>query len=149
MKKFSFQLEPVLKYKSDILEVRRNEHSRALKAVVDQENHIQELENEKRAYMLEFEEKKKGFITVIEASVYESYLQRQNAVIRTEHKKLKQLQKTEEEKRNIMIEAKKEKLSIEKLREIKVGQYNQAVQKENEMFIEEFVSNSRIRMQQG
>ena len=42
MKKFSFQLEPVLKYKSDILEVRRNEHSRALKAVVDQENHIQE-----------------------------------------------------------------------------------------------------------
>ena len=99
--------------------------------------------------MLEFEEKKKGFITVIEASVYESYLQRQNAVIRTEHKKLKQLQKTEEEKRNIMIEAKKEKLSIEKLREIKVGQYNQAVQKENEMFIEEFVSNSRIRMQQG
>ena len=149
MKKFSFQLEPVLKYKSDILEVRRNEHSRAIKAVVDQENHIQELENEKRAYMLEFEEKKKGFITVIEASVYESYLQRQNAVIRTEHKKLKQLQKTEEEKRNIMIEAKKEKLSIEKLREIKVGQYNQAVQKENEMFIEEFVSNSRIRMQQG
>lgn len=149
MKKFSFQLEPVLKYKSDILEVRRNEHSRALKAVVDQENHIQELENEKRAYMLEFEEKKKGFITVIEASVYESYLQRQNAVIRTEYKKLKQLQKTEEEKRNIMIEAKKEKLSIEKLREIKVGQYNQAVQKENEMFIEEFVSNSRIRMQQG
>lgn len=149
MKKFSFQLEPVLKYKSDILEVRRNEHSRALKAVVDQENHIQELENEKRVYMLEFEEKKKGFITVIEASVYESYLQRQNAVIRTEHKKLKQLQKTEEEKRNIMIEAKKEKLSIEKLREIKVGQYNQAVQKENEMFIEEFVSNSRIRMQQG
>ena len=89
MKKFSFQLEPVLKYKSDILEVRRNEHSRALKAVVDQENHIQELENEKRAYMLEFEEKKKGFITVIEASVYESYLQRQNAVIRTEHKKIK------------------------------------------------------------
>lgn len=86
---------------------------------------------------------------MIEASVYESYLQRQNAVIRTEHKKLKQLQKTEEEKRNIMIEAKKEKLSIEKLREIKVGQYNQAVQKENEMFIEEFVSNSRIRMQQG
>ncbi len=149
MKKFSFQLEPVLKYKSDILEVRRNEHSRALKAVVDQENHIQELENEKRAYMLEFEEKKKGFITVIEASVYESYLQRQNAVIRTEYKKLQQLQKKEEEKRNIMIEAKKEKLSIEKLREIKVGQYNQAVQKENEMFIEEFVSNSRIRMQQG
>lgn len=149
MKKFSFQLEPVLKYKSDILEVRRNEHSRALKAVVDQENHIQELENEKKACMLEFEEKKKGFITVVEASVYQSYLQRQNAVIRTEYTKLKQLQQKEEEKRNIMIEAKKEKLSIEKLREIKVGQYNQAVQKENETFIEEFVSNSRIRMQRS
>mgnify|MGYP003378105372 FL=1 len=46
-----------------------------------------------------------------------------------------------------MIEAKKEKLSIEKLKEIKVEQYKKAVQKENELFIEEFVSNAKTREQ--
>lgn len=149
MKKFSFQLEPVLQYKSDILEMKRNEHSRALRAVVDQETYIDQLENEKKSFLLEFNEKKRGFITIVEASMYESYLQRQNAIIKMEHTKLEELQHIEQEKRNVMIEAKQEKMSIEKLKEIQVGQYKQAMQKETELFIEEFVSNARTRAQQA
>ena len=38
------------------------------------------------------------------------------------------------------------KFPIEKLKEIKVSQYNKAMQKENELFIEEFVSNSKIKL---
>ena len=53
------------------------------------------------------------------------------------------------EKREKMIEAKKEKLSIEKLKEIKMSQYNKAMQKENEAFIEEFVSNAKIKLNAG
>lgn len=145
MKKFSFQLEPVLKYKGDILEVLRNEHSMALKDVVDQENVIQNLENEKKAFLLEFNEKKKHSMTVMEAGIYERYLQKQNAIILYENNKLQELQFAEAKKREKMIEAKKEKLSIEKLKEIKVDQYKKAVQKENELFIEEFVSNAKTR----
>ncbi len=148
MKKFSFQLEPVLKYKGDILEVLRNEHSMALKDVVEQENVIQNLENEKKAFLLEFNEKKKNAMTVMEAGIYERYLQKQNAIILSENNKLKELQFKEAKKREKMIEAKKEKLSIEKLKEIKVEQYKKAVQKENELFIEEFVSNAKTREQQ-
>ncbi len=147
MKKFSFQLEPVLKYKGDILEVLKNEHSMALKDVVEQETVIQNLENEKKAFLFEFNEKKKNAMTVMEAGIYERYLQKQNAIISSENNKLKELQFKEAKKREKMIEAKKEKLSIEKLKEIKVEQYKKAVQKENELFIEEFVSNAKTREQ--
>lgn len=147
MKKFSFQLEPVLKYKGDILEVLKNEHSMALKDVVEQETVIQNLENEKKAFLFEFNEKKKNAMTVMEAGIYERYLQKQNAIISSENNKLKELQFKEAKKREKMIEAKKEKLSIEKLKEMKVEQYKKAVQKENELFIEEFVSNAKTREQ--
>ncbi len=41
-----------------------------------------------------------------------------------------------------MIEAKKEKASIDKLKEKKLDQYNKEVLKSEELFIEEFVSNT-------
>ena len=145
MKKFSFQLEPVLKYKGDILELLKNEHSKALKKVVDQEELISQLESEKNKYINEFNIKKQGFISIVEAGIYENYIIKQNAIIKYEYNKLKELENEENRKREKMIEAKKEKLSIEKLKEIQVYNYNKSVQKENELFIEEFVSNSRLR----
>ena len=66
MKKFSFHLEPVLKYKGDILEVVKNEHSKALRDVADQEERIKTIENNKKEYIRQFDEKKKKFITVAE-----------------------------------------------------------------------------------
>ena len=77
------------------------------------------------------------------------YIARQDAVLKREYAVLKTLQKAEAEKREKMIEAKKEKLSIEKLKEIKISQYNKAMQKENEAFIEEFVSNAKIKLNAG
>ena len=149
MKKFSFHLEPVLKYKGDILEVVKNEHSKALRDVADQEERIKTIENKKKEYIRQFDEKKKKFITVAEAEIYGMYIARQDAVLKREYAVLKTLQKAEAEKREKMIEAKKEKLSIEKLKEIKISQYNKAMQKENEAFIEEFVSNAKIKLNAG
>ncbi|MCI8341657.1 MAG: flagellar export protein FliJ [Firmicutes bacterium] len=146
MKKFSFHLEPVLKYKGDILESVKNEHGMALRDVVDQEERIRNIEKNKQEYISKFDEKKKISISVAEAEIYEMYIARQEAVLKKEREHLKVLEKIEAEKREKMIEAKKEKLSIEKLKEIKVSQYNKAMQKENELFIEEFVSNSKIKL---
>ena len=44
-----------------------------------------------------------------------------------------------------MIEAKKEMLSIEKLKDIKVEEYKKEVQKQSELFIEEFVSSESLK----
>ena len=52
---------------------------------------------------------------------------------------LKQLQAEAEAKRLEVVEAKKDTSSIEKLREKKLDSYNKAVQKSEELIIEEFM----------
>ena len=55
---------------------------------------------------------------------------------------LKKLRVKEEQKRNEVVEARKEKTSIEKLKEKKLDHYNKEVLRSEELFIEEFVSNT-------
>lgn len=143
MKKFSFKLEPVLKYKNDRLEMLRNEHAGILRRLRAQEDKIAGLEKERDACEAEFNAKKLSGIIPVEAVNYQNYLNRQNLVIRREYGVLKRIQREDEAKKDEILEAKKESLSIEKLKEINIEEYRKEASKENEMFIEEFVSNSR------
>lgn len=79
--------------------------------------------------------------------MYEKYLIRQNQLIKEETAKLNQLKKIEAEKRDKMVEAKKEMLSIEKLKDIKINEYRKEEQKENELFIEEFISSRKFKIE--
>ena len=88
------------------------------------------------------EQKAIGF-TVAEAREYEAFFGSMERVIEQELRVLDELRKAEEEKRAEMIEARKESMSIEKLREKEHEAYNKMVQKTEEQMIEEFVSNSR------
>ena len=56
---------------------------------------------------------------------------------------MEHIRKEEERKKEEILEAKKESLSIEKLKEITMEEYRKEASRETEMFIEEFVSNSR------
>lgn len=143
MKKFNFPLDTVLGYKNQVLDSLRNEHASSLNDVIKQEEHIENLQIQYAEFNQSFNEKKAIGITIIEALNYESYLRKLEAIIKQEYKKLNELKKIEEEKRNMVIEAKKETASIEKLKEKKLEQYNKEVQKNEELFIEEFVANSR------
>ena len=145
MKKFDFRLEPVLKYKSDLLEVLKSEHAGAVKMVSEQNDVLQNLKNETKSSMLNFDEKKETGITIAEAGLYERYIFKQDQLIKAETAKLNHLMKVESEKRDKVVEAKKEMLTIEKLRDIKISEYKKQVQKENELFIEEFVSSANIK----
>lgn len=143
LKKFSFKLEPVLKYKNDKLKLLRNEHAKILQRIVAQEEKIAALEKSREAFAVEFDEKKASGITPMEAVNYQNYLTRQNAVINREHGVLHGIRQEEEQKKAEILEARKESMAIEKLKEINLEQYRKEENKENEQFIEEFVSNSR------
>ena len=146
MKKFSFKLEPVLKYKNDTLEALRNEHAKILQRIVQQEEKIEAMENSRNACAAEFDGKKLTGITPMEAINYQNYLQRQNALINREYGVLQGIRKEEEAKKNEVLEARKESMIIEKLKEINLEEYRKEEAKANETFIEEFVSNSRSRI---
>lgn len=143
MKKYSFRLEPVLKYKNDRLEIIKNEHAKIISRIVKQEEKIETMEKGRSQFEISFNQKKSNGITPFEAINYENYLEHQTYMIKREYRVLHGIKEEEQEKKEELLEAKKEVLTIEKLKEISMEQYRQAANKENEMFIEEFVSNSR------
>ena len=144
MKKYSFRLEPVLKYKNDKLEIIKNEHAKIINKMVKQEEKIEGMEKGRSQFEISFNQKKSSGITPFEAINYENYLEHQTYMIKQEYGVLNGIKAEEAEKKEELLEAKKEVLTIEKLKEISMEQYRQAVNKENELFIEEFVSNSRV-----
>ena len=107
MKKFSFKLEPVLKYKNDRLEMLRNEHAGILRRIRVQEDKIAGLEWERDACAAEFNAKKLSGIIPVEAVNYQNYLTRQNHIIRREYTALEHIRKEEERKRKKYLRQKR------------------------------------------
>lgn len=140
MKAFFFSLDTVLSYKEQILENLKGEHARALMKVRECEQEIERLARERAECGKKLEESRLEGITIKEIGTYANYMEALRIRIEDKKQELVVLKQQEEEKKNQVIEAKKETSSIDKLKEHKVEEYNKQVQKEEELFIEEFVS---------
>ena len=149
MKKFRFSLETVLDYKQEVLSALQTEHAAILARVHAQEDLLEELENYYSELDAEFTERKLEGITILDAMQYEQYLRATERQIEEAVEILKQLQAEAEAKRLEVVGAKKDTSSIEKLREKKLDSYNKAVQKSEELIIEEFVTTARVMAAQG
>ena len=149
MKKFRFSLETVLDYKQEVLSALQTEHAAILARVHAQEDLLEELENYYSELDAEFTERKLEGITILDAMQYEQYLRAMEREIQEAVLELERLRQEEEAKRAQVVEAKKDTSSIEKLREKKLDSYNKAVQKSEELIIEEFVTTTRVMAAQG
>ena len=147
MKKFRFSLETVLDYKQEVLSALQTEHAAIL--VHAQEDLLEELENYYSELDAEFTERKLEGITILDAMQYEQYLRATERQIEEAVEILERLRAEAEAKRLEVVEAKKDTSSIEKLREKKLDSYNKAVQKSEELIIEEFVTTTRVMAAQG
>lgn len=143
MKKFFFSLDTVLSYKQQVLDSLKAEHARILMKVRECEDAIEKLESEHRQCVLEFRECRMNGMKISDIHTYENYLEALGIKIRKKYEELARLKEKEEAKRNEVVEAKKETSSIDKLKEKKFKEYEKAVQKEEEQFIEEFVATKR------
>ena len=149
MKKFRFSLETVLDYKQEVLSALQTEHATVLARVHAQEELLEELENYYSELDAEFTERKLEGITILDAMQYEQYLRATERQIEEAVEILERLRAEAEAKRLEVVEAKKDTSSIEKLREKKLDSYNKAVQKSEELIIEEFVTTARVMAAQG
>lgn len=149
MKKFRFSLETVLDYKQQVLDALQVEHGAILAQVKAQEERIEELEAGYRHLNGEFSRRKLEGITIVDAMKYDQYLRAMERQLEEAYRRLEALQKQAEEKRQEVVEAKKETSSIEKLREKKLDGYNKAVQKSEEAMIDELVSTKRVMAAQS
>jgi flagellar FliJ protein len=142
MKKFNFPLNTVLNYKDQVLENLKTEHAQILADIAQQERRIEELMEKSQSAAIRYREDTQCGVTVNIMREYERYITFIQQRIVAEQGVLLKLKKKEEQKRAEVIEAKKEKASIDKLKEKKLDQYNKEVLKSEELFIEEFVSNT-------
>lgn len=143
MKKFRFALDTVLSYKQQVLDALRGEHAVILAKVHAQEDAVEALEQRYRDYNGEYRQRAEEGLAITDALMYQSGLRAIEREIQQETRKLEALREAEEKKRGEVVEAKKETSSIEKLKEHKLEDYNKAVMKSDEQFIEEFVSSTR------
>lgn len=143
MKKFSFPLDTVLHYKEQILENLRGEHARILIKVRKCEDEIEDLERRRLLCIRELSENRTRGMAIHDIRTYENYLEALRLKILAKQRELAKLQEEEEKKREEVVEAKKETSTIEKLKERKREEYDKEVQKQEEQFIEEFVSTKR------
>ena len=149
MKKFFFPLDKVLDYKEQVLDGLKAEHARILMKVRECERAIEELEQLHRDCTAEFRKNKLNGIKISEIDTYENYLEALGVKIRIKQDQLEKLKLREEAKRNEVVEAKKETSTLDKLKEKKREEYDKEVQKEEERFIEEFVTTKSAMVRLG
>lgn len=142
MKRFDFRLQKVLNYKNQILDSLKSEHSMILMQIYKQENIIEELNNN---YSLSCskcnEEKHKAVMKLENIMQYDAYLDNLNKKIELEETVLEALRRKEEKKRAEVVKAKQDVESIEKLKEKKLSSYHKELRIEQELVVEEFITN--------
>lgn len=142
MKKFYFSLGKVLAYKEQTEELLKNNYMQALVLVQEQEVVIDTLHKKYSEYWEKLENGKQKGCTIVFLQSYEAYLKTLQNQLTKEEEILEELKQDAEEKRIILMEAQIERSSIEKLKEKKYKEYTKSVQREEELLVEEFISNS-------
>ncbi len=143
MKKFRFQLDTVLRYKNQMLDIRLAEHGTALAAVRRQETMLEQAIQNRVDCEEEYRQKKAEGLTIADSMKYETGIEVLERRVQRETGLLKELRKAEEEKRRLLVEAKQETQSLEKLKDIKRGEYDAAVAKAEEKEIDDLVMSRR------
>lgn len=143
MKRFQFQLEPVLNYKQQTLDALMTELSEAQMVAAAQEAACDRARDALAAYDAEFAEKRAMGFTNLEAVEYEAGQQVLEQRLRREEKLLEQRRRELEEKRSQVVEARQETHAIEKLKEIRRGEYDAAAAKAEEKALDDLTAARR------
>ena len=106
MKKFKFQLDTVLRYKTQVLDIRLAEHGTALANVRRQEGVLEQAISHRPACEEENREMKELGLTIAEAMKYETGIEVLQRTVLRETEKLKELRKIEEQRRAALVQAK-------------------------------------------
>lgn len=145
MKKYSFPLSNVLNFREQVLENLKSEHAQILMRVADQEKRVGELKTSlQNTEDWMKEEMKEHPVSIGEVQECRQYMWHLQQRIQAAEKELARLREEEEAKRAEVVAAKKEKASIERLKEKSREEYQLAYQKDEEKQIEEFVTNKRL-----
>lgn len=143
VKKFHFSMDSVLSYRNQVLDALITEHAAILARVRAQEEAVDALQRNYRAFNEAYCRQKEEGMTIAEARSCNIALRVQERDIQRALETLQAVRQEAENKRAEVVKAKQDGAVIEKLKEQKLALYNKAVEKSEEQFIDEFVSMKR------
>lgn len=146
MKQFKYRLETVLDYKNQVLDNLKSEHAVIIQSVNQKQEEIHGLNRELTGMESEFDRTKEAGATIQNYRLFDMCIGRMEEIIDEEKERLKILRKKEEEKKQEVISAKVDTSKFEKLKDKKYREYQKEAAKADETFIEEFVSNTSMRI---
>lgn len=149
MKKFQFSLNKVLDYKQQVLDETKTEHRSILEQIGRQEEILQEVQLQFHSANENYTHKKVTGITIANVRSYETGLTVLTDKIVREEKKLEDLRRLEAEKRDQVVEGRKDTASLEILRNKKLDLYRKEEQKREERFIDELIGQEKAIANEG
>ena len=149
MKKFVFTLESLKRYQDQVLETEKGKLSELRgelnRLEAELEDILAELERLNGELVVMYE---KG-TTPLEISVHKRYISAKQQELHMKRHQILMKEREIEAQLQVVVDATREVSKLEKLEEHQIEEYRALEQKENELFIEEFVSNSDWRKANG
>lgn len=145
MKRFQYRLETVLAYKTQVLDNLKTEHAAIMQNVNRKQEEIRGLHKALSGYESKFDQVKEDGTTIESYRLFDMCIGRMEEIIDEEKERLQVLKRQEDAKKQEVISAKVDTSRYEKLKEKKLVEYQKAVAKADELFVEEFVSGVALR----
>lgn len=142
MKKFKFSLDKLKSYREQILKTEENELGRQRKKVIALQEEKAMLEEKVERRNEEFRIQAMNAMTPQQIKISKEYIATLQENIREISRQIQKAQENVDRQIQVVVKATKEVTSLEKLEEGQLEQYNKKAMKQEELFIEEFVSNS-------
>lgn len=149
MKKFVFTLERLKQYREQTLETEKGTLAELRGQLNRLQAELEEILEELARLNRELVEKYQRGTTPIDISVHKRYISSKQQELHMKRHQILMKEREIEAQLQAVIDATKEVSKLEKLEEHQIEEYKAAEQKENELFIEEFVSNSDWRKAHG
>ena len=147
MKRFQFTLDKLMGYKDQVLSKEKNDlaqlRSDQLKVISEKE----EMEQKLRESGEEFAEKAALGMSITEINMFKGFHNALIDQIRLKEKQISEFDDRIAKQLNVVVEASKDVNSLEKLRDKQLEEYRFRVNKSEEQFIEEYVSNKTFSQQ--
>lgn len=147
MKRFQFTLDKLMGYKDQVLSKEKNDlaqlRSDRLKVISEKE----EMEQKLRESGEEFAEKAALGMSITEITMFKGFHNALIDQIRLKEKQISEFDDRIAKQLNVVVEASKDVNSLEKLRDKQLEEYRFRVNKSEEQFIEEYVSNKTFSQQ--
>ena len=144
MKRFHYSLDTVLNYKTQVLDNLKKEHAVILKSVNDKKEEIRQLNGRLLDYEGSFDETKSAGASIESYLLYDMCIERMEEQIEQEKEHMVVLKTKEEKKKNEVIDAKVDTSKFEKLKDKRFKEYQVAERKEEEAFVEEFITHNMV-----